>query len=43
MINFIKAHGEERVSEIKRQASNDFTVGKEKTIEAEKKRLVEQF
>lgn len=43
MIKFIKAHGDERVAEIKRQANNDFTVGKEKTIEAEKKRLVEQY
>lgn len=43
MINFIKAHGDERVQEIKRQAANDFTVGKEKTIEAEKKRLTEQY
>jgi V-type H+-transporting ATPase subunit E len=43
MIKFIKAHGDERVAEIKRQAANDFTVGKEKTIEAEKKRLVEQY
>lgn len=43
MIKFIQAHGDERVNEIKRQAANDFTVGKEKTIEAEKKRLVDQF
>ena len=43
MIKFITAHGEERVQEINRQAANDFTVGKEKTIEAEKKRLGEQF
>lgn len=43
MIKFIQAHGDERVNEIKRQAANDFTVGKEKTIEAEKKRLTEQF
>lgn len=43
MIQFIVAHGQERVQEIERQAKNDFTVGKEKTIEAEKKRLVEQF
>jgi V-type H+-transporting ATPase subunit E len=43
MIKFIQAHGDERVNEIKRQAANDFTVGKEKTIEAEKKRLSEQF
>jgi V-type H+-transporting ATPase subunit E len=43
MIKFIKAHGDERVAEIRRQANNDFTVGKEKTIEAEKKRLVEQY
>jgi hypothetical protein len=43
MIKFIQAHGNERVEEIKRQAGNDFTVGKEKTIEAEKKRLVEQY
>lgn len=43
MIKFITAHGNERVEEINRQALNDFTVGKEKTIEAEKKRLVEQF
>jgi len=43
MIKFIQAHGNERVDEIKRQAGNDFTVGKEKTIEAEKKRLVEQY
>ena len=43
MINFIKAHGNERVDEIKAQAANDFTVGKEKTIEQEKKRLTEQY
>jgi len=43
MIKFIQAHGDERVTDIRRQAANDFTVGKEKTIEAEKKRLSEQF
>jgi len=43
MIKFIQAHGNERVDEIRRQAGSDFTVGKEKTIEAEKKRLVEQY
>lgn len=42
MINFIKAHGDERVNEIKRQANQDFTIGMEKTIEAEKKRLLEK-
>jgi len=42
MINFIKAHGQERVQEINRQAQADFTVGMEKTIEAEKKRLLEK-
>lgn len=39
MINFIKSHGDERVQEIEDEADNDFTVGKEKQIEAEKKRL----
>ena len=39
MIAFIQAHGDERVTEIRRQAANDFTVGKEKTVEAEKKRI----
>ena len=42
MIEFIKAHGDERVNEIKQQADADFTVGMEKTIEAEKKRLLEK-
>jgi V-type H+-transporting ATPase subunit E len=43
MINFIQQHGKERVGEIKEQANMDFTVVKEKTIESEKKRLMEQF
>jgi len=43
MINFIQQHGRERVAEIKEQATMDFTVVKEKTIEAEKKRLMEQY
>ena len=43
MINFIKAHGQERIAEIKQQSEHDFTVGKEKMIEAERKRLTEQF
>ena len=43
MIAFIQAHGKERVSDINMQMENDFTVQKEKMIEAEKKRLYEQF
>ena len=43
MIAFIQAHGNERVDEIQMQAENDFTVQKEKMIEAEKKRLYDQF
>lgn len=43
MINFIQQHGKERVQEIEEQGHMDFTVIKEKTIEAEKKRLTEQF
>lgn len=41
MIDFIKMHGKERAEEINRQAQNDYTVGLEKTIEAEKKRMTE--
>ena len=43
MIKFIEAHGKERVSDINMQMENDFTVQKEKMIDAEKKRLYEQF
>jgi hypothetical protein len=43
MINFIQQHGKERVAEIRDQANSDFTVVKEKTIEAEKKRLMDQY
>jgi len=43
MINFIRAHGNERIAEIKQQSEHDFTVGKEKMIEAERKRLTDQF
>ena len=43
MIAFIQAHGNERVDEIQMQAENDFTVQKEKMIEAEKKRLNDQY
>ena len=43
MIAFIQAHGKERVQEINMQMENDFVVQKEKMIEAEKKRLYEQF
>ena len=43
MINFIQQHGKERVAEIREQSETDFAVEKEKTIEAEKKRLEEKF
>ena len=43
MINFIQQHGREKVDEINGQAESDFLVDREKTIEAEKKRLDEQF
>ena len=39
MINFIKSHGDERVAEIEDEADEGFSVGKEKQIENEKKRL----
>jgi len=43
MVEFIKKSGQERVKEIEQQADNDFNVGKEQHIEAEKKRLTENF
>jgi hypothetical protein len=43
MINFIKSQGKERVSEIEEQANQDFSIGKEKMIELEKKRLTEKI
>ena len=43
MINFIKAHGKERVQEIQDQSEQDFNIGKEKMIEREKTLLAEQF
>ena len=36
MINFIKAHGQDRVKDIKEQMMNDFSIGKEKQVETEK-------
>lgn len=43
MIDFIKQHGNERVTEIQQQTEVDFTVQKEKLIHAEKRRLHNQF
>ena len=43
MINFIKSHGDERVAEILEQANQDFSIGKEKMIEAEKIRLADKL
>ena len=43
MINFIKSQGKERVAEIEEQANQDFSIGKEKMIEQEKKRLTEKI
>lgn len=43
MIDFIRKSGEERVKEINQQAENDFNVGKEQHIEAEKKRLTDNY
>ena len=43
MIQFIQQHGKERVSEITKQAEDEFTIGKEKQIEADKKRLTENY
>jgi V-type H+-transporting ATPase subunit E len=43
MINFIKSHGEEKVTEIKEQAAHDFSVAKEKMIESEKIFLDKKF
>ena len=43
MINFIKAHGEDRVKEIHEQAHHDFSIGREKMVEREKVRMEEQM
>lgn len=43
MIAFIQTHGKERVAEIQKQAEDEFTIGKEKQIEADKKRLTENY
>ncbi len=43
MIDFIKAHGKERVNEINNQAETDFVVQKEKLIMAKRKQLADQF
>ncbi len=36
MINFLRCHGEDKVLEIREQANHDYTVAKEKMIEAGK-------
>ena len=43
MIQFIQAHGKERVGEIQAQTESDFVVQKEKLIAAERKRLNDQY
>mmetsp|Transcript_30901 Transcript_30901/g.22481 ORF Transcript_30901/g.22481 Transcript_30901/m.22481 type:complete len:198 (-) Transcript_30901:208-801(-) len=43
MIAFIQTHGKERVAEIQKQATDEYTIGKEKQIEADKKRLTENY
>ena len=43
MIQFIKAHGQERVQEIQQQTDTDFVVQKEKLMFAKRKQLNLQF
>ena len=43
MINFIKQHGEERVGDIIKNTKEQFGVEKEKRIDAEKKKIEENF
>ena len=43
MIQFIKAHGNERVQDIQNQTQTDFVVQKEKLMMARKKQLMDQF
>ena len=42
MINFIQAHGKERVQEIEDESREAFNIEKEKLIESEKNRLEEK-
>ena len=43
MINFIKQHGDERVQDIEKNTKEQFGVEKEKRIDAEKKKIEENF
>ena len=43
MIQFIQAHGRERVNEIEAQTDTDFVVQKEKLMFAKRKQLNQQF
>ena len=43
MINFIKSHGDERVSEIEDESRQAFNIEKEKMIELEKNRLEDKL
>ena len=43
MINFIKQHGEERVQDIEKNTKEQFGVEKEKRIDAEKKKIEENY
>ena len=43
MIQFIQAHGKERVNEIQAQTETDYVVQKEKLIAAKRKQLADQF
>ena len=43
MISFIKSHGDERVSTIRKQAEDEFTIQKEKYIADEKETLIQFY
>jgi len=43
MVEFIKAHGNDRVTEIENQMKNEYTIELEKFISAEKERVVQEF
>lgn len=43
MIQFIRSHGDERVTSITKSAEDEFTVQKENYIAEEKERLVQDY